>query len=98
VNLKITFMEIQRYINYNKNPWNINRTSGGSSGGESAILALKASPLGLGGDIGGSVRIPCLFTGLYSLKPTNKRITLKGIFFYEGMVYPNIKYGGFLNI
>ena len=40
------------------NPWNINRASGGSSGGEGALIAARGSPLGIGSDIGGSIRIP----------------------------------------
>jgi amidase len=43
---------------------------GGSSGGEGAILAMRGSPLGVGTDIGGSIRIPSAFNGLYGLKPT----------------------------
>jgi fatty acid amide hydrolase len=40
------------------NPWNLERTPGGSSGGEAAIIAARGVPLGLGGDLGGSIRIP----------------------------------------
>jgi amidase len=43
---------------------------GGSSGGEGALLAMRGSPLGIGTDIGGSIRIPSAFNGLYGLKPT----------------------------
>ena len=43
---------------------------GGSSGGEGALLAMRASPLGIGTDIGGSIRIPSAFNYLYGLKPT----------------------------
>lgn len=46
---------------------------GGSSGGEGALLALRASPLGVGTDIGGSIRIPSAFNGLYGLKATYGR-------------------------
>jgi fatty acid amide hydrolase len=55
------------------NPWNAQRTPGGSSGGEAALIATGASPLGLGTDIGGSVRIPAAFTGIASIKPTAGR-------------------------
>jgi fatty acid amide hydrolase len=58
-----------------RNPWNLDRTPGGSSGGESAIIAAGGSPLGLGGDLGGSVRVPAHFTGLASIKPTAGRLT-----------------------
>ncbi len=57
------------------NPWNLARTPGGRSGGEAAIIAAGGSPLGLGGDNGGSIRIPAHFCGLYSLFPTPTRLT-----------------------
>lgn len=50
------------------------RTPGGSSGGESALISLRGSVLGVGTDIGGSVRNPCALTGLYGFKPTTFRI------------------------
>jgi len=55
------------------NPWNPERSSGGSSGGEGAIVAAGGSALGLGTDIGGSVRIPAVFCGISSLRPTAGR-------------------------
>jgi Asp-tRNA(Asn)/Glu-tRNA(Gln) amidotransferase A subunit family amidase len=55
------------------NPWNPERSCGGSSGGEGAILGAGASALGLGTDIGGSVRIPAAFCGISSLRPTAGR-------------------------
>jgi fatty acid amide hydrolase len=55
------------------NPWNINRTPGGSSGGEAAIIAAGGSPLGLGTDFGGSLRVPATFCGIASIKPTAGR-------------------------
>jgi fatty acid amide hydrolase len=57
------------------NPWNLARAPGGSSGGEAAIIAAGGSPLGLGGDNGGSIRVPAHFCGLYSLLPTPSRLT-----------------------
>ncbi len=57
------------------NPWDLARTPGGSSGGEAAIIAAGGSPLGLGGDFGGSIRVPAHFCGLYSLLPTARRLT-----------------------
>jgi amidase len=56
------------------NPWDLDRTPGGSSGGESAAIAAGMSALGLGSDSGGSVRVPAHFTGICSLKPTPGRI------------------------
>ena len=61
------------------NPWNLERTPGGSSGGEGALLAARGSVLGVGSDIGGSLRIPAHFCGLYTLKPTPARMTLQGM-------------------
>jgi len=52
------------------NPWNHERTPGGSSGGAGAAVAAGAGPLSLGGDGGGSIRIPSAFCGLVGLKPT----------------------------
>jgi fatty acid amide hydrolase len=56
------------------NPWNIERTCGGSSGGEGAIIAAGGSPLGLGTDIGGSLRNPANYNGIVSMKPTTGRM------------------------
>jgi Asp-tRNA(Asn)/Glu-tRNA(Gln) amidotransferase A subunit family amidase len=58
-------------------------TCGGSSGGEAAALARNASALGFGTDIGGSLRIPAGWCGIYSLKPTKGRFTGEGIFSME---------------
>uniref|UniRef100_T1J1L1 fatty acid amide hydrolase n=1 Tax=Strigamia maritima TaxID=126957 RepID=T1J1L1_STRMM len=58
-------------------PQNPHRTPGGSSGGEGALIASGGSPLGIGSDIGGSGRIPAHFCGIYSLKPTTNRISVK---------------------
>lgn len=55
------------------NPWNLERSSGGSSGGQAAIIAVGGSPLGLGTDIGGSIRVPATFCGIAGLKPTTGR-------------------------
>ena len=60
------------------NPWDIERTSGGSSGGESSAIAAGMSAAGLGSDSGGSVRVPAHFTGICSLKPTPGRIPGRG--------------------
>ncbi len=57
------------------NPWDLDRTSGGGSGGEGAIIAAGGSPLGLGADIGGSIRTPAHFCGIQGLRPTSGRLT-----------------------
>ena len=56
------------------NPWNRERTPGGSSGGEGAIIAAGGSPFGLGSDIGGSIRVPASLCGIAGLKPTAGRL------------------------
>jgi len=61
-----------------RNPWDLDRTPGGSSGGESAAIAAGLSACGLGSDSGGSVRVPAHFTGICSLKPTPGRIPGRG--------------------
>lgn len=53
-----------------RNPWHPNRTTGGSSGGEASALASGMSPIGLGNDIGGSLRNPAHCCGIASIKPT----------------------------
>jgi aspartyl-tRNA(Asn)/glutamyl-tRNA(Gln) amidotransferase subunit A len=57
-----------------RNPWNKNKTPGGSSGGSSAALAARLCPLALGTDGGGSIRIPASFTNTYGLKPSFGRV------------------------
>ncbi|KAJ3531288.1 hypothetical protein NM208_g8946 [Fusarium decemcellulare] len=56
------------------NPHNTDWTAGGSSGGEGALVAFRGSPLGVGTDIAGSVRIPAMCCGTYGFKPSNNRV------------------------
>lgn len=56
------------------NPYHRKRTPGGSSGGESATIAFRGSPIGVGSDIGGSIRGPAALCGLYGFKPTSLRV------------------------
>ncbi|KAH0582754.1 hypothetical protein H2248_010669 [Termitomyces sp. 'cryptogamus'] len=60
------------------NPHNDRYTCGGSSGGEAALLAMDGSAIGIGSDIGGSLRIPAAYCGIYSLKPSTGRISFAG--------------------
>jgi amidase len=58
------------------NPWNIERTPGGSSGGAAAALAAGMTPFEIGTDLSASIRIPAHFCGVYGLKPTEQRVPL----------------------
>uniref|UniRef100_A0A8D0EHS9 Fatty-acid amide hydrolase 1 n=1 Tax=Strix occidentalis caurina TaxID=311401 RepID=A0A8D0EHS9_STROC len=60
------------------NPFNYQKSPGGSSGGEGALIAGGGSILGIGSDIGGSIRLPSSFCGLCGLKPTAERLSLSG--------------------
>ena len=57
-----------------RNPWNLDKTPGGSSGGAGAALAAGYCPLAIGTDAGGSIRIPASFCGVFGLKPTFGRV------------------------
>ena len=60
------------------NPWDLERTPGGSTGGGAAAVAAGLSPLEIGSDIGGSIRIPSHFCGLFGFKPTEHRVPGSG--------------------
>lgn len=66
------------------NPYDVTRTPGGSSGGECAIIAAGGSPLGLGSDSGGSLRLPAAWCGVATLKPTAQLVPLTGVIDDEG--------------
>jgi Asp-tRNA(Asn)/Glu-tRNA(Gln) amidotransferase A subunit family amidase len=63
-----------------RNPWNLERSSGGSSGGEAAAIASGCSAGGVGSDGSGSIRVPAHFCGICGLKPTPGRIPVTGHF------------------
>lgn len=65
---------------FTENPWMIGCTAGGSSGGEAAAIASGMSPLGIGSDVGGSIRWPAHAVGIVGLKPTHGRVPLTGHF------------------
>ena len=72
-----------------KNPHNSKRTSVGTSGGEGAIIGAGGSPFGVGSDIGGSIRIPAAFCGVYGHKSSEKIVPLTG---HEPVFFDGAKY------
>jgi amidase len=67
-----------------RNPYDISRTPGGSSSGEAAIIAAAGSPLGLGSDSGGSIRMPASYCGIAALKPSAGLIPVTGAYGLPG--------------
>lgn len=65
---------------HTNNPWDLERTAGGSSGGEAAAIAAGCVAAGVGSDGGGSIRIPAHYSGICGLKPTGGRIPATGHF------------------
>src|SRR5262249_56427492 len=77
-------MGVRDFQSYNEiygttnNPWDVSHTPGGSSGGSAAALAAGFAALSIGSDIGGSVRVPAHFCGIYGHKSTLNLIPLRG--------------------
>jgi amidase len=72
-------MESDNHMGRVLNPHNIYLSSGGSSGGEAALIALRGSVLGIGSDLGGSIRAPSAFCGIYGFKPTARILPMQGL-------------------
>ncbi|RJP95331.1 MAG: amidase [Desulfobacteraceae bacterium] len=82
-NMPVMAMDVQTFnpiYGRTNNPWDLTRTPGGSSGGGAAAVASGMSPLTIGSDLGGSIRIPAAFCGIYGIKPTENFVSGYGIF------------------
>ena len=90
-NLPVFAMDVQTnspVFGITNNPWDLSRTPGGSSGGAAAAIAAGLSALEIGNDLGGSIRIPSHFCGIYGLKPTEYMVPKLGMF--PGFPLPNM--------
>lgn len=74
-----TFAPVNNISGYTPSPLNRRLGAGGSSSGEAALVALRGSPLGIGTDYGGSIRVPACLNGLYGLRPSAGRIPYQGV-------------------
>lgn len=81
-----------------RNPWNLNHTPGGSSGGSSSAVAARIVPIAHAGDGGGSIRIPASATGTFGMKPTRGRVSMApylgegwGGFVQEGVISRSVR-------
>ena len=81
-NLPVKAMDFQTnnpVFGLTSNPWDTDLTPGGSTGGGAAAVAAGLTPISLGNDIGGSIRIPSHFCGIYGLKPTENMVSKFGV-------------------
>ncbi len=74
------FATINAHYGTTRNPHDITRLAGGSSGGSAAVVAAGIVPLSLGSDTNGSIRVPASLTGIYGLKPTHDALPMDGVF------------------
>lgn len=75
-----THETINKLYGQTNNPWDINRTAGGSSGGEGALIAVGGAAIGIGSDIGGSIRFPAHFNGVVGFKSGDGQVSSHGHF------------------
>ena len=73
------------------NSYDRRRTAGGSSGGEAALVSSGCSPLGFGTDAAGSIRTPCLFSGLYGFMASPSRVSAQGVFSFASGLQEHLK-------
>lgn len=78
--LATSFTTEPAHTGVTRNPWNLDRTTGGSSGGSAAAVAARLVPIGHANDGGGSIRVPASACGLFGLKPTENLVTLRPYF------------------
>lgn len=67
-----------RIFGLSVNPFDQSRTTGGSSGGDGALVAMRCVPFSLGTDVGGSIRSPAAYNGIIGFKPTSQRSSMYG--------------------
>lgn len=78
--LEFAYGIVHPEIGQTNNPWDVARTSGGSSGGSAALVAAGVLPLSVGTDTGGSIRIPASYCGIVGLKPSYGLVSTDGVF------------------
>ncbi len=75
----LSFSSSNPVFGLTRNPHSLQRVPGGSSSGEAALIGSGGSPLGIGSDVAGSIRVPAHFSGVYGFKPTMGRISTLGL-------------------
>jgi amidase len=91
-NLPLMGMDTQSFnevYGQTNNPWDVTRTPGGSSGGAAAAIAAGLTGLDIGNDLGGSIRIPAHFCGIYGHKPSYNIVSMQGGSKPWGLMFPN---------